>query len=69
MDKCSKEEAICFNCQYAYNMTYDDEVLCSKNGISKRDSHCHKFKYDPLKRDPKRKDGFANYNHKDIEID
>lgn len=43
----------CSYCQYA-GKTDGKHMLCSKKGFVDPDSHCHCFRYDPLKRTPPR---------------
>ncbi len=42
----------CANCAYGRHTPDHLAVLCEKKGVKAPDSHCRKFKYDPLNRIP-----------------
>lgn len=47
-------EPQCAFCEYGSSVGNDETVLCRKiGGIMQPFSKCKKFKYDPLKREPK----------------
>ena len=43
---------ICAMCEFSADIDDEDYILCSKKGIVPLDSHCRKFIYDLLKRNP-----------------
>jgi len=49
-------EKYCKYCQKAAALSEDDTMLCSKKGVVAAGYHCAAFRYDPLKRTPKRLD-------------
>lgn len=54
-----KDLRVCAYCEYGTPAPADEKgnevVVCSKRGPVKADGHCFRFKYDILKRDPKRR--------------
>ena len=49
-------EKFCAFCEFetpSYGV--DGDVICIKKGVVKEDFVCRRFRYDPLKRDPKQK--------------
>lgn len=59
-------------CSYCLRGTRLDEeqVLCAKKGIRVADSKCWKFKYDPIKRIPKKAKAldFSKYDQEDFSL-
>lgn len=49
-----KIDRFCSYCVYAGKLD-DETYLCAKRGFVAACHHCRKFKYDPLKRVPKRR--------------
>lgn len=49
-----KVAPMCSYCVFGRPAPNGDSVLCEKRGIMTKDSSCRKFKYDPLKRIPKK---------------
>ena len=45
-------QRICAMCQHSADIEDEDYILCSKKGIVPMNSHCRKFIYDLLKRNP-----------------
>lgn len=43
--------------------------LCPHHGIVSQTHHCHKFKYDPLKRTPKEKQDTPKFQPEDFTLD
>ena len=50
-----KIDRFCSYCVYAGKLD-DETYLCAKRGFVAACHHCRKFKYDPLKRVPKRRE-------------
>lgn len=48
----------------------EDIILCAKKGIKMPDDSCRKFKYDPLKRTPKKAKplDFSKYDTEDFSL-
>ena len=44
----------CGWCEHGRLLDGDDEVLCPRHGVMALDDSCRKYKYDPLKRKPKK---------------
>lgn len=43
-------------------------VLCVKTGIRQLDSSCRSFKYDPLKRVPRKPAGIGSFTEEDFKL-
>jgi len=48
-----KIEPRCVYCAHSRPLS-EEQVVCPKKGVMSCGSHCHRFKYDPLKRVPPR---------------
>ena len=49
-------EKFCAFCEFGTPIPgVDGDVICIKKGVVKEDFVCRRFRYDPLKRDPKQK--------------
>ncbi|MEG0979594.1 MAG: hypothetical protein RR911_04220 [Oscillospiraceae bacterium] len=58
-------------CEYCYlgRLSSDNcSVLCSRNGVMSPSSSCRHFKYDPLKRHPKRTPKLREYSKEEFEL-
>lgn len=64
------DSRVCAFCEFGTPAPSDAEgneiVMCSKRGPVKADGRCHKFKYDILKRDPKRQTDLPEIEKIDI---
>ena len=62
-----KIDRFCSYCVYAGKLD-DETYLCAKRGFVAACHHCRKFKYDPLKRVPKRRKpkDFSEYDELDF---
>lgn len=49
-----KYEAVCRNCFFGRFSPDGQIILCDKKGMSDPDGSCKKYKYDPLKRVPRK---------------
>lgn len=59
------------SCQYCVNGNVSDfsnEVLCKKRGVTNAFDSCRKYKYDPLKRMPKKTLISDNYKPEDFSL-
>ncbi|MBQ7599807.1 MAG: hypothetical protein IJU57_03930 [Clostridia bacterium] len=52
--KDEKIERFCKYCEEARTLSDPDTMLCSAKGVISASECCRKFRYDPLKRTPKR---------------
>lgn len=59
---------ICENCFHGRLSADGDKVLCVKQGIMKLDSTCREYKYDPLKRRPKRPKKLTDFSADDFKL-
>ena len=62
-------KAITPRCEYCIHGTissFKNEVLCKKRGVTEIDDKCRHYKYDPLKREPKKIKISDNYDEKDF---
>ena len=58
------------SCSYClYSKTLHDTSLCERCGIVAPDHHCRKFRYDPLKRTPEKKQSIPKWNPEDFSLD
>lgn len=58
----------CSSCFHG-RMTADGEsVLCVKNGIMMPDHKCGSYRYDPLKRKPKRQRNLGQFSPEDFKL-
>lgn len=59
----------CYYCKFAGKIS-DDEMICSKKGITPAVFQCRHFRYDPLKRIPARKkpQTFEKFNIQDFKL-
>ncbi len=58
-------------CEYCLNaqpIGNDGEMVCKKKGIVNSDDFCRGYKYDPLKREPKRQLISDNYSPDDFKL-
>ncbi len=55
MKKDPRIEAVCAFCEYATLDAESNTIFCPYKRNPAPDSHCHRFRYDPLKRIPRAK--------------
>ena len=58
----------CQYCQYGFLTRDGKSVLCEKKGVMSPDSSCHKYRYAPLKRIPKRPKPLPKMDPSDFEL-
>ncbi|MGI6279322.1 MAG: hypothetical protein ACOYJS_02020 [Acutalibacteraceae bacterium] len=58
----------CEYCQKSSPIGNDGEMVCRKHGITRADDYCKSYKYDPLKRIPRRKRLSDNYSADDFSL-
>ncbi len=58
----------CEYCAHGRLSPDKESVLCKKLGIVTKDFNCKKFKYDPLKRQPKRPKQLDKFNEEDFSL-
>ncbi len=56
----------CEYCVLGIKTDYNDEILCKKRGVTDKTDSCRHFKYDPLKREPKKEIISTNYSPEDF---
>ena len=59
---------ICETCVSAKPSPEGDTMLCIKNGIMQRDDCCRAYKYDPIKRVPKKAPVMGHYDKSEFEV-
>ena len=47
-------EPSCSYCRFGQLCRGTDTVVCEKRGLSSADENCRRFRYDPIKRKPKK---------------
>ena len=64
-----KIEHVCSYCRHGVRLE-DDQILCSRRGVQEADGHCFQFRYDPLKRVPKKMKAldFSKYDQEDYSL-
>ncbi len=64
-----KKEPQCAYCEYAEYSAGQDVAVCRKiGGIMQLHSKCKKYKYDPLKREPKKAILNKDFSKEDFEL-
>lgn len=58
----------CGYCKYGQVCRGTDTVVCLKRGLSTTDEHCRAFKYDPIKRIPKKRPTIESFSKDDFEL-
>lgn len=64
----NKNAPACKYCLFSSHLAEDD-YLCKFRGVLKSDDDCRRFKYDPLKREPKGRPKLEKYTEKDFSLD
>ena len=63
------DKTIMKKCEYcAFGESLGESMLCKKHGITEKTDVCRKYKYDPLKRQPLRKNVSGDFSEKDFEL-
>lgn len=60
--------AECSVCRFGRALPDGSGILCEKCGVRRPDSSCKKFKYDPLKRVPRRMPAMMEFSKEDFEL-
>ena len=63
-----KSNKYCINCVHGKLLEYSEEVFCVKKGFVDRFNKCLKYKYDPLKRNPKTSDKYTEFKEADFKL-
>ena len=58
----------CEYCKHGTASKYTDEVFCLKKGVTNKQDACRHYKYDVLKRTPKRINPTGEFTAEDFEI-
>ena len=58
----------CEYCVHGTHSAYNKEILCFKKGITQFRDSCRHYKYDPLKREPKKAKIADNYSAEDFNL-
>lgn len=61
--------ASCSYCTYGKLSPNGENVLCLKKGLVDKDFACKKYKYDPLKRQPRRPRELEQFDAEDFSLD
>ena len=62
------ETPACSLCEYGRWDGSHTAVLCKEKGVMQPDGHCRRFRYDPFRREPRRRPSLPEYDPKDFEI-
>lgn len=63
-----KIEPSCSYCRYGKYSIDNNKILCNKKGILEIYNSCNKFRYDPLKRSPKRQIILPKFEKSDFQL-
>ncbi|MGI6744975.1 MAG: hypothetical protein ACOX45_02160 [Acutalibacteraceae bacterium] len=58
----------CRYCTYGRTTADGTNVLCIKKGVMLLNSRCRKYKYDPLKREPRQKPEKPEFSKEDFSL-
>ncbi len=58
----------CAYCKHGFTTWDGKTVLCKKNGVCNPGFSCRKYRYDPLKRIPKRPRALPKFDRSDFEL-
>ena len=58
----------CALCASATIIEIDGRIICPNRGFVNSDDCCQKYRYDPLKRIPKKKPILPTYNEEDFKL-
>lgn len=58
----------CEYCRYGRLSPDGETVLCEKKGVVERDGTCRRYKYDILKRQPRRRPEMPVFSAEDFEL-
>lgn len=58
----------CEYCAHSFPLGDEGEMVCRKKGMVNIDDYCRKYKYDPLKREPRRQLISDNYSPEDFAL-
>lgn len=61
--------ASCSYCAHGKLSPNGENVLCLKKGLVDKESACRKYKYDPLKRQPRRPRELEQFDAEDFSLD
>lgn len=58
----------CAWCLHGKSSDYTDEIFCIKRGITNKNDSCRHYKYDVLKRTPKKTKPAGEYSAEDFKL-
>lgn len=70
-NKLLNEKEISPSCSYCFHgrpSPDGESILCIKNGVTEKDGYCKKFRYDVLKRQPRRPERLPKFNKDDFSL-
>ena len=59
----------CRYCRFGTLVTDGNTVLCVKKGVRDKDASCSKYRYDPLKREPRRPAALPSFADNDFTLE
>ncbi len=63
-----KEDYCCAICAHGRKAADSNMILCQKKGILEPSHRCSSFKYDPLRREPKKAPELPTYTFEDFKL-
>lgn len=63
-----KSDYCCAICVHGKKAADSEMILCCKKGVLKPDYKCSSFKYDPLRREPKKVPELPTYTAEDFKL-
>lgn len=64
----TKADYCCAICAHGKKAADSDMILCYKKGVLQPDYKCRSFKYDPLRREPKKAPVLPEYTFEDFKL-
>ncbi len=58
----------CEYCIHGHKLSFSGDVICRKHGLADKRNYCKDYKYDPLKRVPKKPQIGDNYKPEDFKL-
>lgn len=58
----------CAYCLHGHKSEYSDEIFCEKRGVTRPNESCRRFRYDVLKRTPRKTAPCGEFTAEDFEL-
>ena len=64
----NKNDKKCAYCAFATIIEIDERIICPNRGFVNAEERCQKYRYDPLKRIPKKQPVLPTYSEDDFKL-